>query len=300
MGGGGGCWKLFQREQKTCPVLYLFCEPMVERSGVDPWIFAIPNHGSASKNLSILIRVVQPGSGSRILILIFTHPGSQIQGSKRHRIPDHRSGTATPGWALGISYANLFLTQALVCRFSWADRRIAGSLPVCQTSLTAVTATSPRDWSLCRFQAGVQRSMEYFHSANFSRINNTDEMNEFTFYFFFLQPDLLQLRSLTQSQIKHNKSRFHTSLILVKILWLNFYKDGFDRCRKLSFIITVHCAKRSIPSSWYRSSKRFLIICRWRANDVKGIDRPFRRGVTSSLIRSLFINWRLGNFFFSF
>jgi hypothetical protein len=29
----------------------------------------------------------------------------------------------------------------------------------------------------------------------------------------------------------------------------------------------------------------------------KGIDRPFRRGVKSSLIRSLFINWRLGNFF---
>jgi hypothetical protein len=30
---------------------------------------------------------------------------------------------------------------------------------------------------------------------------------------------------------------------------------------------------------------------------LKGIDRPFRRGVKSSLIRSLFINWRLGNFF---
>ena len=32
---------------------------------------------------------------------------------------------------------------------------------------------------------------------------------------------------------------------------------------------------------------------------IKGIDRPFRRGVKSSLIRSLFINWRLGNFFSS-
>ncbi len=29
------------------------------------------------------------------------------------------------------------------------------------------------------------------------------------------------------------------------------------------------------------------------------IDRPFRGGVKSSLIRSLFINWRLGNFFSS-
>jgi hypothetical protein len=30
---------------------------------------------------------------------------------------------------------------------------------------------------------------------------------------------------------------------------------------------------------------------------LKGIDRPFQGGVKSSLIRSLFINWRLGNFF---
>jgi hypothetical protein len=33
-----------------------------------------------------MIRVVHPGS--RILIPIFTHPGSRIQVSKRHRIPD--------------------------------------------------------------------------------------------------------------------------------------------------------------------------------------------------------------------
>jgi hypothetical protein len=31
----------------------------------------------------------------------------------------------------------------------------------------------------------------------------------------------------------------------------------------------------------------------------KGIDRSFRRGVKISLIRSLFINWRLGKFFSS-
>jgi hypothetical protein len=30
---------------------------------------------------------------------------------------------------------------------------------------------------------------------------------------------------------------------------------------------------------------------------LKGIDRPFRGRVKSSVIRSLFINWRLGNFF---
>ncbi len=31
-----------------------------------------------------MVRVVHPGSGS----WFFTHPGSRIQGSKRHRIPD--------------------------------------------------------------------------------------------------------------------------------------------------------------------------------------------------------------------
>ncbi len=66
--------------------------------------------GSALKNLSILtkkngfsalrnmIRVFDPGSGSRIWILTFylsqipiLDPRSRIQGSKRHRIPDPRS-----------------------------------------------------------------------------------------------------------------------------------------------------------------------------------------------------------------
>jgi hypothetical protein len=35
-----------------------------------------------------------------------------------------------------------------------------------------------------------------------------------------------------------------------------------------------------------------------RKSDFKGIDRPFGEGVKSRLIRSLLINWRLGNFFF--
>jgi hypothetical protein len=68
----------------------------------------IPDPGSSSKNLSILtpkkakiwfqalknmIWVVHPGS--RFRMLTFFHPGSRIQGSKRHPIPDPGSGSAT-------------------------------------------------------------------------------------------------------------------------------------------------------------------------------------------------------------
>jgi hypothetical protein len=35
-----------------------------------------------------MIRDIHLGSGSRIQILIFTHPGSRTQRSKIHRIPD--------------------------------------------------------------------------------------------------------------------------------------------------------------------------------------------------------------------
>ncbi len=71
-----------------------------------------------------MIRVVHPGSGS----ILFTHPGSRIQGSKRHRIPDpdpqHRFHVGSwlfwlvvgclQGWyivtyALAIYHLNLFL-----------------------------------------------------------------------------------------------------------------------------------------------------------------------------------------------
>jgi hypothetical protein len=31
---------------------------------------------------------------------------------------------------------------------------------------------------------------------------------------------------------------------------------------------------------------------------IKGIDRPFGGGVESILIRSVFVNWRLGKFFY--
>jgi hypothetical protein len=40
-----------------------------------------------------MIRVVHPGS--QIRMLTSTHPGFRIQGSKRHRIPDPGSGSAT-------------------------------------------------------------------------------------------------------------------------------------------------------------------------------------------------------------
>jgi hypothetical protein len=43
-----------------------------------------------------------------------------------------------------------------------------------------------------------------------------------------------------------------------------------------------------------------LLLCEFENPSVKGIDRPFGEGVKSRLIRSLLINWRLGNFFFSF
>jgi len=50
--------------------------------------FPIPDpnffHPGSTSALGNLIRVVHPGSES----WFFTHPGSRIQGSKRHRIPD--------------------------------------------------------------------------------------------------------------------------------------------------------------------------------------------------------------------
>ncbi len=57
-------------------------------------IFSIQDPGSASMNLIILnqksnfSRKYDPRCSSRIRILIFTHPGSRIQGSTKHRIPD--------------------------------------------------------------------------------------------------------------------------------------------------------------------------------------------------------------------
>jgi hypothetical protein len=67
---------------------------------------SIPDPGSSSENLSILApkkakkwflssKKYDPGCSSRIRMLTFSHPGSRIQGSKRHPIPDPGSGSAT-------------------------------------------------------------------------------------------------------------------------------------------------------------------------------------------------------------
>jgi hypothetical protein len=59
---------------------------------------SIPDPESSSKNLSISVpkkskkwflcsKKYDPGSSSRIRMLTFSHPGSRIQGSKRHPIP---------------------------------------------------------------------------------------------------------------------------------------------------------------------------------------------------------------------
>ncbi len=67
---------------------------------------SIPDPGSSSKNWSISTpkkakkwffssKKYDPGCSSRIRMLTFSHPGSRIQGSKRHPIPDPGSGSAT-------------------------------------------------------------------------------------------------------------------------------------------------------------------------------------------------------------
>ncbi len=58
------------------------------------WIFFIPDPNFFHPGSRIHIKLFpsswkyDPGGSSRIRILIFTHPGSRIQGSKRYRIPD--------------------------------------------------------------------------------------------------------------------------------------------------------------------------------------------------------------------
>jgi hypothetical protein len=47
------------------------------------------------KNWFFSSKKYDPGCSSRIRMLTFSHPGSRIQGSKRHPIPDPGSGSAT-------------------------------------------------------------------------------------------------------------------------------------------------------------------------------------------------------------
>jgi hypothetical protein len=69
-------------------------------------ILRIPKKRTSVEDPGCLSRIPDPNCfhpGSRIRIFpsripvpdFFTHPGSRIQGSKRHRIPDPRSGSAT-------------------------------------------------------------------------------------------------------------------------------------------------------------------------------------------------------------
>ncbi len=88
---------------------------------------SIADPGSSSKNLSILTPKKQknwflsskkydPGCSSRIRMLTFSHPGSRIQGLKRHRIPDPGSGSAT--LHITMELRNNFL-KSLITDFSW-------------------------------------------------------------------------------------------------------------------------------------------------------------------------------------
>ncbi len=60
---------------------------------------SIPDPGSnpqkKQKNGFLSSKKYDPGCSSRIPMLTFSHPGSRIQGSKRHPIPDPGSGSAT-------------------------------------------------------------------------------------------------------------------------------------------------------------------------------------------------------------
>jgi hypothetical protein len=82
--------------------------------------FSIPYPGSSSKNLSILTpkkakkwflssKKYDLGCSSRIQMLTFSHPGSRIQGSKRHPIPDPGSGSAT---------LIVIITNAVFCKIT--------------------------------------------------------------------------------------------------------------------------------------------------------------------------------------
>jgi hypothetical protein len=80
---------LFEQSRNQASNYWAFCVALRQCCGSKFFpprirIFPVPNPGSASKNLCT----------SRIRILIFTHPGSRIQGAKRQRIPDPDSNTA--------------------------------------------------------------------------------------------------------------------------------------------------------------------------------------------------------------
>jgi hypothetical protein len=72
-----------------------------------------------------MIRVVHPVS--RIRILTFTHPGSRIQGSKRHPIPDPGSGSATSNIDTAAVFTN---RQKATFRIRWIRNYLASWLQI--------------------------------------------------------------------------------------------------------------------------------------------------------------------------
>jgi hypothetical protein len=76
-----------------------------------------------------MIRVVHPGS--RIRMLTFYHPGSRIQGSKRHPIPDPGSGSAT------LTCSTLFNGRKTNTLFNSGHPKLIGST-FCKTNLQGI------------------------------------------------------------------------------------------------------------------------------------------------------------------
>jgi hypothetical protein len=66
-------------------------------------------------------------------------------------------------------------------------------------------------------------------------------------------------------------------------------------------IVSLKFVKRlaGAPVYYSRSNEPSLAPqFKWLENAFKGIDRPFGGGVESILIQSVFVNWRLENFFY--
>ncbi len=81
-----------------------------------------------------------------------------------------------------------------------------------------------------------------------------------------------------------------------EINWLLFYIHSLKLIilkYQQNFHFPVQQSKLIDKQNLSKVQKRFLQNLR----HIKGIDRPFGGGVKSRLIRSLLINWRLGNFF---
>jgi hypothetical protein len=80
-----------------------------------------------------MIRVVHPGSG------LFTHPGSQIQGSKRHRIPN----PDPQHWFFGTSNLILHAQEARTVTVVSQPLSPPGSTPTSPTTVSCTPSGRP-------------------------------------------------------------------------------------------------------------------------------------------------------------